>query len=236
MTGLDLVKAAFYDVNILGAGEELSPEDFDYGLAKLNRIWDQWNAKRAATYAETFPTFTLTPALSPQTIGPTGALVVAQRPVSIEAMNLVVSGVKTPIDKRDADWFHALAAPAITSAIPTDFYYEPNWPLGKIYLYPVPTAASTVELMIRQVLTAFDKNTTFTLPPGYQEALTLTLAEGLAPAYPGAVVTSKLERDAADARAVIFGNNTQAPRLVTRDAGMPGGGGGAYDYRTGRVR
>jgi hypothetical protein len=235
MTGLDLLKAAYQEVNILGAGEELTPEDAEFGLGKLNRLWDNWNADRQATYAEILTTFALTPALSPHTIGPLGTFVVTQRPVTIEGMNLVVAGVKTPIALRDQAWYASLSQPSLQSAPPTDCYYEPNWPLGKLYFYPVPSAAASVELLTRQVLAAFTQVLVFTLPPGYLDAIVLTLAEDLAPAYPGAVVTPKLEKNATAARARIFANNQGAPRLVTRDAGVPGGG-GWFDYRTGQVR
>lgn len=236
MTGRDLVTDAFYEVNILGAGEVLTPEDLAFGLGKLNRILDSWNAKHEAAYCDVFSTFTLTPALSPHTIGPAGTFVVTQRPVSIEGISLIVSGTKTPIWIRDQAWYRSLSVPTLTGATPTDCFYEKDWPAGKLFFYPVPTAASQVELQIRTLLTAFTENTVFALPPGYQDALTLTLAESLSSGYPGAVVTGKLSLDATAARALIFGNNTTIPRLMTRDAGMPSRAGQTFDYRTGPYR
>lgn len=236
MTGLDLVTAAFEEVNILGNGEVLTPEDAAFGLKKLNRIYDNWNAERQATWADVISSFTLTAALSPHTIGPSGATwTVTQRPVSIEGINIVVSGVRTPVRPRDFRWYVAQGVPATAMAYPTDFYYEAAWTLGKVYFYGVPSAAYTVELQIRQLLAAFTLVLDVTLPPGYQDALTLTLAENLASAYPGAVVTPQLTKDATAARARLFANNTRPPRLQTCDAGMPGGRGGTYNYLTGRL-
>lgn len=236
MTGRNIITDAFAELNIIGAGETLSPEDADLGLGKLNRLFDNWNADHKASYCDVFTTFTTTPSVTPQTIGPGGHFVVTQRPVTIEGASLVVGTVKTPINLRDQEWYRGLVVPSITGAYPTDCFYEPDWPLGKLYFYPVVSAARSIELQIRALLAAFTLDTVFSLPPGYQDAITLSLAESLTSAYPGAVASGDLKRNASDARARIFGNNTPIPRLRTRDSGMPGGGGGSYDYRSGQFR
>jgi len=234
VTGRDLVTAAFLEPNILGAGEVLTPEDLDFGLSKLNRLIDNWNAEREAAYCNVFTPFTLTPALSPHTIGPAGTWVTPQRPVTIESLELVLTGgTRVPITLRDRDWYAALSVPAFSNAYPLDCHYEPDWPTGKLYFYPVPSAALQVIVGVRQVLGGFTADTVFSLPVGYQDALILTLCEDLATAYPGAVITPKLEAKATAARARIFANNTGAPRLMTRDAGMPGGRGAGGTYLTG---
>jgi len=55
---------------------------------------------------------------------------------------------------------------------------------------------------------------TFALPPGYQAALELTLAENLAPSF-GQTVARSTERRAREARSLIFGNN-DSMRGLTR--------------------
>lgn len=236
MTARDLISDAFSETNILGAGDVLSPEDEKFGLSKLNRIIDNWNAKRAAVYCDVFQTFTLTPALSPHTIGPAGTFVVTQRPVTIENINLIVNGARFPVTMRDQQWYFDLAIPTLTSAIVTDCFYEKDWPAGKLFFYPVPTTAYQVILQIRTLLAAFTDDSVFSLPPGYQDAITLTLAESLGSAYPGAVISAELKDRATDARALVFDNNTSAPRLKTKDAGMPSAGQKTYDYRLGPYR
>lgn len=236
MTGRELVTDGFVELSIIGAGETLSPEDEAVGLGKLNRLFDNWNAEHQASYCSVFSTFTTAPSVSPQTIGPAGNFVVTQRPVAIEGASLVVGTTKTPIDLRDQAWYRARAVPTLTTTNPTDLFYEPDWPLGKLYFYPVVSGAQTIELQIRALLAAFTLDTVVSLPFGYQDAITLTLAESLTTAYPGAVVSGDLKRLAREARARIFGNNTPIPRLQTRDAGMPGAAGGAFDYRSRTVR
>lgn len=234
MTGRDLVTDAFYEVNILGAGEVLEAEDLEFGLGKLNRIVNNWNAKREAVWCDVFSPFVLTPALSPHTIGPTGTWVVAQRPVTIENMSLLVGTVKIPITMHDREWYENLPIPSMANLYPLDCFYEKDWPNGKLFFYPVPSSAYTVVLSIRTLLTDFAESVAYSLPPGYQDALTLTLSESLGSAYPGAVITKDVKDRAKQARAQIFSNNLETPRISTQDAGMPGGrSGGEGTYLTG---
>ena len=234
ISGLALCRGAAIEIGHLDPIETLSDGDADFILGTLNRLIDNWNADREAVYADVFTTYGLTPALSPHTIGPTGSLVTPARPVTIDGATLISGTSRTPIALQPAGWWRGLASPTLTGAIPNQAYYDPTWPNGTLYLYPVPSAVASIELMTRQVLTAIALATIVSLPQGYESALLLTVAEQIA-APLGIGVPPKTEKAATDARARIFTNNrAPTPRLATRDAGMPGGGRGTgYDYRTG---
>jgi hypothetical protein len=75
---------------------------------------------------------------------------------------------------------------------------------------------------------------TIDLPQGYSELLRLATAKKAAPSF--AREFSKASTDALIAiTANVFGHNIHVNDLHTRDAGVPGGQGGTYDYRTGEV-
>jgi hypothetical protein len=226
LTGLDLVTDALLAWNIVAAGDPLENGDAVYVLRTLNRILDDWNADRAAVWAENFASFTLTPSLSPHTIGAAGTWVTPQRPQRIVRASLTLpGGSQTPITVHgDAAWYDGLSLPTLTSSIPTDVYYEPDWPTGKLFFYPVPTTAYVVTLLTRVVLARIALVDAFSLPPGYRSAITLTLQEEIAESYEK-TVTPRLEKAARLARARIFTANRITPRIVTRDAGLAGGGG-----------
>lgn len=239
LTGRDLVTDALLEINVYDALDEPSPQDAAFVLRKLNRILDNWNAERPGVYAEQFQSYTLTPALSPHTIGPSGTFVVTQRPVTVEGATLVLNTANSPqvgIRLRDRGWYQSLSIPSLSTQMPTDLYYEPAWPNGNLYFYPVPSAAYHVILWTRIVLASLGLNDAFTLPPGYQDAITLTLAEDIAPTFEKPVAPS-LARKAMEARARIFSNNIEIPLLSTQDSGMPtsggGGGRGNKTYYTG---
>lgn len=235
---LTIITDAYRGLNIYGSTEDPSPEDAELARGFLNSIFDDWNATRQAVYCEQFTQFTLVPNLSPHTIGPTGTFVIAQRPETIESINWINSGVYTDIPvSTDPEWYSSLPMPGTATSIPLGCYYEKDWPNGKLFFWPVPTTAYVVEFMLRVLLGQVLLTDTFSLPPGYRSAVTLTLQEMLAAAFPGSQ-TSDLTTRAGKARSRIFNNNVIVPKLATQDAGMPSGRRGAsgYDYRSGSWR
>ena len=218
---------ALLEIGALEQGEAMPAATGEFMRRKLERLLNEWNAKRCAVYATVFSSFNLTASLNPHTIGPTGATwTVTQRPVSVEAISLGLNSssptVYIPLNKRDAEWWQAQSVPGLTSDVPTDFFYNPTYPNGSIYFWPVPTAVYPVQLQIRTLLDdAIALVDTFTLPPGYQEAITLTLAEKSARSF-GRGIRPDLVTDAANARALIFANNDETPSIATADCGMSG--------------
>lgn len=218
-------------------GESVNETDLTFALGKLNRLLDNWNAERAAVYAQQFNTYDLVADLAPHTIGPGGTFEATQRPVSIEGANLILSSTPNPylpINVRGPAWWDAQTVPDLTGSIPTDVYYQPDFPLGKLYFWPVPTETYSVELQTRVVLAEVTLDDEFELPPGYRDAITLTVAEECSEAF-AKPVGARLAQSAMQARARIFRNNDLPPNLRTWDSGMPTAGQRAdFNYRNGQ--
>jgi hypothetical protein len=241
-TSGDLINNALLEIGALAQGETPRAEESTFCLSKLNRLLDAWNARKLYVYAQHFVNYTLTPNLSPHTIGPTGTFVVAQRPVSIEGAAIIINtttpNVTNPLSLRDHDWWANERVKALANQLPSDLYYEPDWPNGSLFLWPVPTTAYGLELDTRTVLSTFpDLVTTFSLPPGYEDAVTFSLAESLIPSFqvPPQIAVS-VSSSAMRARALIQGPNSMAPLISTRDYGMPNKGSSNrtnWNYRTG---
>jgi len=232
VTTQDIVVDALRELRVLNAVDPPTGEDAELGLFRLNKLLDNLNAEHRSIYASTVTSYTLTPSLNPHTIGDGGSFDTnGQRPESLEAANLVIDGVRHPITLQDEQWRMGLSTPA-TEGIPTDLYYEKAWPLGKVWLFPVPSTANSLELLTRVVLASLALADDFTLPPGYQDALTLTLAEDLSVPM-GVQLPPSLARLAQKARSRVWTANSNIPRLRTADFGL-GGGQSTWDYRTGR--
>lgn len=226
----EVIKDAYRELQLIDPIDSLPAEMASFGLSKLNRFLDLWNAERRAVYADRLDTFTTQANLSPHTIGASGATwTLSQRPVSIEDATLIDGSTYIPIDIKDADWYTALPAPTTTSTIPIALWYNPGWANGSIYFYPVPSAAKSVRLRTRvQLNAALVLTDTFTFPHGYQEAITLTLAEKLASAY-AVPILPDLKDEARKARAIVFGVNDPTPSLTTD---VPSGASGGAHQRT----
>ncbi|MGH9452347.1 MAG: hypothetical protein ACRD2O_00075 [Terriglobia bacterium] len=306
ITALDLITDAFLEAGIAAAGETLSAHDSAFGLSKLSRLLDAWDAERLNVFALDFLEFTLIPGVQPLTIGQafkitqasltsnvatyiaanglktgdvadisgcttaalnvsafqviaatptqfqlaiasaniapeneTGALAVyttvpppnfptfTQRPARIENASIVLNNV-SPVVKvllrlRDADWWAANSVPNILSTLPTDLYYSPQWPNGKLYLWPEQNTNYGLELNVWINLADIPSLTySFYLPQGYRDAVTYTLAETLCPAY-GRPLDQTLAFAGMRSRAVIRSLNSRSPMMVTRDPGIPRG-------------
>lgn len=236
-TTLDLLTETYQDLTILAVGQTLDADQSAFGLLKLARLFDNWNAERAGVYANRFITDTLVSGLNPHTIGPdTATFTVAQRPVTVDGVSLVLpssADVFLGLNPRNAAWYSSLTVPGIETDIPTDFYYNPTWPNGEIWLYPVPDADYDVRLLTRVVLADLALSDTVSLPPGYRDAIILTLGEMIALTYPPAVPSPEA---AAAARARIFANNDVLPTLETADAGLTARGGRFFNWRSGLMQ
>lgn len=235
VTALAIIKAAGQEIGALAPGEIPSNEDQAWILEKLQRLIDQYNARRTMIYNMNFNLFTLNPAadpLVPYTIGPGGDFDVNQRPVSIPNIGLILAGtpgVELPLNCRDDDWWANNRIKGLTSTLPTDYYYSASWNtdagLGAIFFWPVPTASHQINLESRQVLgqySAFDAK--FSMPPAYWNLIVYELAISIGPSFAREPSSTLIGLWKAAIKAVQV-NNIQSPRLASDSPSQPTGGG-----------
>lgn len=226
ITVVDFLAATLAEIRVARAGDVLAADDQDLALLLFNELLEALNAESRAVYSDAFTSYVLTPNLQPHTIGPSGTFTATQRPVTLEGANLVLTNVtpniRVPLTLRDSAWWLNLRARGVTSSVPIDLYYQPTWPNGNLNLWPVPTTAHSLELETRVLLLSVAVGDTMNLPPGYQQALRLTLAELCASPF-GQQVSQTTAAKAREARARIWGVNDTIPNLDTIDAGMPAG-------------
>src|ERR1043165_802938 len=221
MTYRDIVTTALRELNIIDAEEAASAADAAFVLGKMNRILDRWNALGTPSYVDLIFLPTLTPSLQPHTLGPTGTFWTASlavRPISIVSASRFDGTVKVPITLRDEAWWTRQSLPAMTGSYVTDLYYQPTYPNGSLYFWPVPDTAIPIELVLRQAFASGTLATEFALPPGFQDAVTLTLAEEIAEAF-GTQAGPKLVQSALNARALLFSSHGKRYSL-TADSGF----------------
>lgn len=240
----DIITDALREILVIGSTQAPTANDSNVGLRVLNRELDAWAARKAYVYAETFNSYTLAPNHQPHLIGPGLAapdFAATQRPVRIRGaaliLNNVTPNVDVPLRIRDADWWNFQRVKAIATTTPTDLYYEPDWPNGSLFLWPVPTFAYGLRLQLWTLINQFVNLTdSFTFPPGWKKALTLTLAEKLCRPFSRGAQEDLVE-DARRARVEIQMNNIKSPRIPSADAGSSGSRGGrrpTFNYYSGQ--
>jgi hypothetical protein len=239
VSALDIITAAMMELGILSANESPAAAEAQWGLVKLQRIIDRYNARRPMIYSVNFTMFTMPAGNNPFTIGPGATFDVNQRPVSIPSIGLILQGtpgVELPLTRRDSDWWAANRIKNLTSTLPTDYYYSPDWQVqgngsqwGNIFFWPEPTASYQINLQSRQVLTEFQAITDdFTLPPAYWDLVVYELALSLTPSY-GLTPNEILLAGRAAALKAVQGNNISSPRLAS-DAPSQISGQGRPDF------
>lgn len=147
------------------------------------------------------------------------------RPVKIVNANIILNNngniVRVPMRIVDADWWANQRVPQIQTTLPTHLYYQPEFPNGLLYFWPVPQVAYPAELETWINLSQLALNDSFVMPPGYEDAVTYSLAEALCPSF-GRQPDPTLINLAMKARALIQGLNSDAPLITTADFGIPG--------------
>lgn len=187
-TPLDLIKGAFDLINITGDGLEPSTEMTSKAFVMLNDIVKIWNIEKLMLYKEELVVGTMTGNVNPTTIGPTGAAITASRPVRIERAYTRYPGGSNPVDFQmeqiDHNRYQEIIVKSAGTSYPTHFYYQPDFPNGKIFTYPVQSRDIEIHISCWMQLEEFTSITQeINLPFGYDTALKYQLACDISPTY-----------------------------------------------------
>jgi hypothetical protein len=231
----DIVTAALRELGVLAAGEVATADEANSGLEELNRLVDQWAGERLLIYRVTRTTWTIS-ATQNYTVGAGGTVNVV-RPVYLDHVNLIDTSTdpdqETPLTPLTDDAWAAITQKAATSTQPSNWYYNPTFPLGTLSLWPVPTSATLQgALYAPQHVSEFTSlDEVISLPPGYRRMLIKNLARDLAPSY-DRPVHPELKEEAIESKATVKRNNLRLMDL-SFDAAVLGNS-TAFDIYTGR--
>lgn len=226
VTARDLVTSALTELDRAGDGTTVSAEDSAWGLQKLQRQIDQWNARRELIFSVGFQLFTMQANHSPHTIGPGGDFNIPIRPTTVVGWSFILNGASAnPVDVpgylRDDDWYQNNPLKNLTSSISTDLYYSPDSPLGNLFFFPICNVANQVRLELWSSLAqAVSLDTKLGFVQGYWDAIVLDLAVRLSPSFEK-VVSPDLREQWNRAMRIIEANNDGPPRIETNVGGMP---------------
>lgn len=234
LTVRDVITAALTDLGVVGPGRVLTAQEAADGMFALNALFDQWGAESNILYTVTRTVSVLTPSQSSFTVGPTGNIVIP-RPIFIDHIGYVDASVSPsiqyPLQLLTDDEYEAIPIKAQTSTRPQAAYYNPTFPNGTLWPWPIPTASNLFWALY--VPTAGADFTAISdamiVPPGYRRMIVKNLALELAPSY-GREVSPLLVRQAAAAMAVVKRVNSRPVELKMDPALL--GDGGIYNVRT----
>lgn len=181
-TARKLIEQALKKNNVLGVGQSLNPEDAADGLVVLNNMLASWSVEGGMVFTESRETFNLTNLKGEYTIGAGGDFDTV-KPYSIQAAFVTQSTTDYSLQNYDQKQYAQIPSKD-TSGIPTIFYFDNNYPLATVFLYPLPTDTASVTFYSTKVLESFTNLTTdVSLPAGYDKAIIDNLSVELAPYY-----------------------------------------------------
>ena len=227
-TAREMIQDALEMLRIYAPGEDASAPDMARGWSVLNDMNDSWSNESLACFAWLTQTFTLIPNQYQYTVGGPGADIAGPRPLRVSDAPGAAYLLDTNLNRYMVDVVDQLKWNWTTTAVadsnlPDHLFYDPQFPLGIINLWPTPTTGYTCSFLSYTQLTDFanlDADVGF--PPGYKLAYTTDLAIALKPYFKTANLDPVVVERGSKAKAAIKRNNMRTqiavfdPELVSR--------------------
>jgi hypothetical protein len=175
------------------------------------------------SYATLQRNFSLVANTQSYTIG-SGGVINVTRPIDItQAFVRDANGNDHPLTIVTREVWNGIGLKTTTSEYPNTLFYDSTYPLGVIYVWPVPTAVRTVfyDSVLNQV-TASTGTVSISMPPGYERTFVSNLAlELMANGFPcllNEVQLAALTKAASDGMANIKRANLKETLAACDDA------------------
>lgn len=177
VTALDIITDALQGIGVYAAGEPITAADSVLCLQRLNTMVDSWSNEALMTYAILEQSGLLIPGQYQYTIGTGGnfnmtrPLRILNSPGTCYIVDSTGNRYNLEVVPRDR-WNLIGNLTQVTANFPNTLFYDPQYPLGIINLYPKPNVGWTLYWDSYLQLTDFaDLTVVLSLPPGYQAAL-----------------------------------------------------------------
>src|SRR5215510_971682 len=234
-TGLQVLTDALKLLGVVAGHEIPTSAEQQDSFARLNELIDSWGTHRQTLYVLHRALLPTVVAQQTYSVGPGGDLNVTPLPMDLDAVSYL-TGTTTPAEvylelASDLSYIGQPLKP-LTGTVPQQVSYQRGAPLGELWVWPVPSATSTLVLYWREAMTQFpDLVTPVQLMPGYAKALRCNLAIELAPEF-GRPVDPLVDRLARESLADVKRANFPYTELAIDDALLGEDGGAGYDIRT----
>jgi hypothetical protein len=215
-TPRDIITLSLKTANVLGVGQNASPEDVNDAFNLLNMMMAQLQRRRYFIYQLVTVGAQGTGALS-YTVGP-GANFDTPRPAKIEsAFFRQNQNTPLPVDYpleslRAREDYNRISIKNLNS-FPRYCFYDAAYPVGNVFIWPLPSNQYEIFLTVMLQLQQFQNlSDIIALPPEYSAALMWNLTLELYPFY-GLPVNPVAEKKAEASLRIIEEANAQIPML-----------------------
>lgn len=179
-------------IGVVAQGETSPADDSTNLLEAMNAMLDGWRNDKLMVYALKDISITLINGTATYTIGATGGTV-DTAPVKVESAYVRDSGVDYYLRQITDAEYQAKSEKSITTDIPAEFLFTHTHPNSTVTLYPVPTVANTLVIRVWTPFTAVALADTYSLPPGYEDAIIYNLCMRIYPEYPALAINPDIK-------------------------------------------
>lgn len=187
MTAERLVALALKAAGILGIGQTPLPEDVNDAFELLNMIIGQWNSQRWLA-PHLIDVFVPSQNKVSYTVGPGGDFNIGRVDRIEVAYARQKLGSNTPIDYQldvlgSYEDYAAIGNKSLRS-FPSQVFYDSAYPVATLYVYPIPSTAFDIHLVVKQTLDQLPNlKSQIIFPPEYTYALLWNLTKEIRKAY-----------------------------------------------------
>lgn len=229
-TAIDLITRSMKLAKLISGTETPTADEATDALATLNDILENWDTQPLALWSTTNFTGALVGGQATYTIGPGGNFDTT-RPSQINGAFVQFNGVDFGLQLVGQLEYNDISLKSYQQPIPQSLLYLNDFPLGRLTVWPVPTAAMPITLTFDRLLTSIPSlATAVNYPPGAVKALRYALAIELAVEF-GSPLDQVIVALAAEAKADYKRANKQPVRSYCDDALV--GKFGTGNWRTG---
>jgi hypothetical protein len=226
-TANDLITGALRKLGVYAPGETLSAADATDALDTLNGLFDILSNEDLAIFNSNENVFPLVNGQFQYSVGVGAADWNIQRPIRItQAYSRLTStsgGVDFGCEIRPLAEYAQITMKQLPGPWPKRLFYNPTFPLGTVYLWPVPTIVASFHVWTDEILQSVSLATQLQLPQGYFLGLQWMLCELLSPEY-GKPITPDIARLARQFRRILKTTNERPVAISGIEAtGMTSG-------------
>ncbi|MCC7570623.1 packaged DNA stabilization gp4 family protein [Candidatus Micrarchaeota archaeon] len=208
-------------IGALSSGETIETARQAEALQALQVMLRGWSSQSINIFVATKEDITLIGGVGSYTWG-SGGDIATTRPNQVISAYLLSGSTTSRIEIIDEGKYRRITDKTV-SGTPSLLLYRPSYPLGQIFLFPVPSSAFTLVSYSYKEFTetgSFALTTdTMALPAVYQEAVIYNLALRLAPEY-GKTASSDV-RSVAETSFMDLVNLNAANQIETVTLGLP---------------
>jgi hypothetical protein len=188
-TFTDIYTDALQKIHAYAPGEPIDDSDAETCLRVGNDMLDSWSNESLSCYAILEQSVLLNPPVAQYSIGP-GGMINGTRPLKLidgpgSAYLLDTNNNRYGVDVLPQDkWNMVTSNTQISANVPIYIFYDPQYPLGLINVWPIPNIAWTLYFDSYLQLVDFTNiNGPINFPPGYKKAIQDCLAVEIWPYF-----------------------------------------------------